>query len=79
MVNILDDTMLLDQDPDFLRNVAVPRILQTCDTLHLTINYPKSVLQPVQRLVWHGVLWCFDIWCDCYVQSLSRWHRERHL
>ena len=35
-------------------------MVDDCQHLHIQINYEKSTLVSVQRVEWHGILWCFD-------------------
>ena len=60
LVNILDDTLFLDQSAQRMRDVILPTVVDDCQHLHVQINYEKSTLVPVQRVEWHGILWCFD-------------------
>eukprot|EP01048_Picozoa_sp_COSAG05_P021993 COSAG05_NODE_4233_length_1612_cov_1.749504_2_plen_168_part_00 len=60
LVNILDDTMFMDQSAERMRDVILPTVVDDCQHLNVQINYEKSTLAPVQRVEWHGILWCFD-------------------
>jgi hypothetical protein len=58
-LNYLDDTLITAESPERLREV-IAIIVADCERLGLPINFEKSVLVPVQRLVWLGWLLDFE-------------------